>query len=723
KATMISHLPIAEMKKLAEKYFAKIPNKNTPRPKMTATVAKPENLKKVIHYIPQTQMKQLRINFVIENNAHQFAVKPNGYVNYLLANEMPGALASTLRDAGLSEAVYSNFDADEYGNAGSFTLYIDLTDTGVQNRDKVMGAVLKYLALLRDKGVNARYFNEIKQSLNNSFRFKEKTNDYNYAMQIAADLQHIPAEYVLSSAYEYQRFNPDVIQRVLEQLTLDNARIFYIDKKQPGEQSMQYFPGQYSVHDINAELEKKWLLASLQFDLSLPRANSLMPENFDLVATQYTDKPVQLVSEKGYTVHLGHSALFKQPKGTVTLDLNTGLTQSTAKNHVLAKLLGRGLGQQLTELQSEASAAGMGLNTRLSNGLSFTVNGFTDKQGTLLASALKKVLDFNISASDLANLKASFKADIQSSKRQILLNQLFPKFSQLTQLDEFSDEALLAEVDGISPSDLKLFRDQLLKQGNLRVFAFGNYSAKQARQLAELVLSQLPAKRQLADVYHTPLLHTEAGEIYNWQEDIEMTDIGLIDAYLAPKNDADLATARVLSQFIRPALFKQIRTEEQLAYAVGFFGQTYRQQMLLAYYIQSPAKGVADVHQRIALFRKEFAQQLAAVTAQEFMTTKNSVLITLTQPAKNLSEEMGEFVDDWRNQQWQFDSRERLINAIKKVTLDDLITLYNRIENGNAFGRVLIQMRGTKFSDKAFIELNGAVNVTDIDNFHRQMSQ
>ena len=84
---------------------------------------------------------------------------------------------------------------------------------------------------------------------------------------------------------------------------------------------------------------------------------------------------------------------------------------------------------------------------------------------------------------------------------------------------------------------------------------------------------------------------------------------------------------------------------------------------------------------------------------------------------------MGEFVDDWRNQQWQFDSRERLINAIKKVTLDDLITLYNRIENGNAFGRVLIQMRGTKFSDKAFIELNGAVNVTDIDNFHRQMSQ
>jgi protease-3 len=677
----------------------------------------------VVHYIPQTDMKQLRINFLIENNAQQFAVKPNGYVNYLLANEMPGTLASALREAGLSDAVYSNFDADEYGNAGSFTLYIDLTETGVLNRDKVMGAVLKYLALLREKGVNPRYFNEIKQSLSNSFRFKEKTNDYNYAMKIAADLQHIPAEYVLSSTYEYQRFNPQVIQAVLDQLTLDNARIFYIDKQQPGEQSMQYFAGKYSVHEINAELEKKWQELASQFTLALPRANSLMPESFDLVEAVHIDKPIQLVSEPGHTVHLGHSALFKQPKGRVTLDLNSGLTQSSAKNHVLADLLDRGLGQQLIELQSEAGAAGMGLNANLSNGLSLTASGFTDKQGMLLASALKLILDFDVSESELDNLKASFKSDMQSSKRQIIFNQLFPKFSQVSNLDEFSDEALLAEVEGILPSDINVFRDQLLKQANLRVFAFGNYSDQQVKQLSDLVLNQLPENRQVSDVYLTPLIQPDLGKIYSWQEDIDMTDIGLIDAYLAPKNDLDLAAARLLSQIIRPALFKQIRTEEQLAYAVGFFGQTLREQIVVGYYIQSPAKGLADVGERIALFRKGFTQQLAAVTANEFATTKNSVLITLTQPAKNLSEEMGKFIGDWRDQQWQFDSRERLISSIQKITLDGVKNLYNRIEGGKEFGQVLIQMRGTKFADKAFIEPEGVIKITDIDSFHQQFNQ
>jgi len=723
KGAMVSNLPIAEMKKLAQENFGKIPNKNTPRPQISASVAKSEHLKKVVHYIPQTDMKQLRINFVIENNAQQFVVKPNGYVNYLLANEMPGTLASALRDAGLSDAVYSNYDADEYGNAGSFTLYIDLTESGVQNRNKVMGAVLKYLALLREEGVNPRYFKEIKQSLSNSFRFKEKTNDYNYAMKIAADLQHVPAEYVLSSAYEYQRFNPQVIQAVLDQLTLDNARIFYIDKQQTGEQDMEYFAGQYSVNDINSELEQTWQLMSEQFDLSLPRENSLMPESFDLVAAKYTDKPKQLVADKGHTVHLGHSALFKQPKGRVTLDLNSGLTKSSAKNHVLADLLNRGLGQKLTELQSEASAAGMGLNASLSNGLSLTATGFTDKQGTLLASALKYILDFDISDSELANLKASFKSDIESSKRQILLNQLFPKFSRVSNLDAFSDETLLTEVDGILSTDLNLFKDQLLKQANLRVFAFGNYSDKQVIALSNMVLNQLPEDREVADVYQTPLLKVEAGTTYNWQENVEMTDIGLIDAYLAPRNDADLAAARLLSQIIRPALFKQIRTEEQLAYAVGFFGQTFRQQMLVAYYIQSPAKGLAEVDERIALFRKGFTEQLAAITEEEFATTKNSVLITLTQPAKNLSEEMGEFTGDWREQLWNFDSKERLIAAIETITLNDVKNLYQRIEGGKDFGRVIIQMRGTKFADKAFIEPKGAIKVTDIDGFHKQLTQ
>lgn len=720
KAVLISNLPIDEMQKLAKNYFGLIPNKHTPVPSLAVPAATPENLKKMVHYAPQTQMQQLRVSFVMTNNAQQFAVKPNGYVNYLLNNEMPGTLASTLRDLGLSEALYTSYDAKAYGNAGSFNLYIDLTETGLQNHDTVMAAVLQYLDLLRTKGVDQQYFAEIKQSLSNSFRFKEKINDYNYAMQIAADLQHLPTEYVLSSEYEYQRFNPQAIQQVLDQLTLDNARVFYIDKEQPTDTAMEYFAGQYSLQDIKPETIALWHSLGQKIKLNLPRVNRLMPENFSIVPTEYSDKPAQIANEPGFSAFLGHSAYFQQPKGLVTLDLNSEVTKATAVNQVMADLLSRGLSQSLVELQNEAIGGGMGLNVSLFNGLSITTNGFSDKQGLLLSQALKQILAYEMGDAELANFKAAFKSDMLSKKKGILLDQLFPKFSQIFALDEYSDDTLLAVLEGITASELSDFKHQLFKQANLRVFAYGNYSEQQVRHMSQLVLSELPSDRQVKAIYESPKFKPEAGQIYNWQEEVELTDIALVRAYLSERNVTDSAVAQILSQFIEPALFKQIRTEEQLAYAVGFFSQTNKDQLFSAFYIQSSAKGLAEVEERINQFRVAFKTHLSAISEQEFATTKNSVLVSVTQAPKNLSEEMGGFINDWREQNYAFNSRKELIAAFEKVTLQDLITFYDRLLKGDGFGQLIVQMRGTSFTDKDFVSIEGAINITDIDEFHAE---
>ncbi|MDP5029511.1 insulinase family protein [Paraglaciecola sp.] len=718
KAVLISPLPLEEMQKLASRYFGLIPNKNTPEPQVTVPVAQAENLHKFVHYVPQTDMKQLRVSFVMDNNAAQFAVKPNGYVNYLLNNEMPGTLASTLRDLGLSEALYTSYDANEYGNAGSFNLYIDLTETGLQQRDTVMAAVLQYLDLLRTKGVDAKYFAEIKQSLNNSFRFKEKTNDYNYAMQIAADMQKLPTEYVLSSDYEYQRFDPVAIQQVLNQLTLENARVFYIDKSQPTDTTMENFAGQYSVDDISTEKVAQWQAMGQDITLQLPRINRLMPEDFSIVASTNTDKPLQVASDDSYSAFLGHSSYFEQPKGLVTLDLNSGVTKASARNQVMAELLNRGLSQALVELQNEAIGGGMGLSVSLFNGLSITTNGFSDKQGLLLSQAIKQVLDYQMNTNELANFKAAFKSELDSKKKGILLNQLFPKFSQIFALDEYSDETMLAAVDDITLLDIAELKAQLLQQANLRVFAFGNYSAQQINAMSQLVLNELPSDRNVAPLYESPKFKPQAGQVFNWQEETQLSDVGLVRAYLSERNADDSATAQILSQLLQPALFKQIRTEEQLAYAVGFFSQTNKDQMFTAFYIQSPAKGLAEVDARISEFRQGFKTQLAEVSEQDFATTKTSVLVSLTQPPKNLSEEMSRYIGDWREQNYAYNSRAQLISALEKVTLKDVINFYNRLEEGDGFGQLLVQMRGTQFTDKDFVSIKGAETIINIDEFH-----
>ncbi|WP_158967314.1 insulinase family protein [Paraglaciecola sp. L3A3] len=723
KGTLISALSISEMKTLARQYFSKIPNKNTDRPQIITPVIQPKHLNKIIHYVPQTDMRQLQIKFVIANNNDEFAVKPNGYVEYLLSNEMPGALASVLRDAGFSEAVYSSYDADKYLNAGDLTLYIDLTESGVNHRDEVMGAVWGYLTLLKQKGVDKKYFNEIKQSLNNSFRFKEKSNDYDYAMQIAANLQNVPVEYVLSSDYAYQRFEPSAIYRVLDQLDLSKARVLYIDKDQPVDKDMLFFEGQYSVSEMTPEILENWHQLAANYNLNLPRENKLMPSRFELQPAVLTGKPKQLIAEPGVSLHLAHSALFVEPKGLLFIAMNTGLSKKTARNQVLSNILKRGLMQQLTELQSEAYIAGMGLNLDIINGLSITVSGFTDQQMALIERCLQQVLAFTLTEQELANHIASIKSAIESSKKQILLDQLFPKYRKVLNLDNYSDSKILQEVDSITLEELVRFRDELLITANVNILAFGNYNEQQSKEVANLVLANLPVNRQFSSFYLSPELAVKAGQVFNWQEDINMSDVAMADTYLMPLKLADFAAAQVLNQIIQPALFEQIRTEEQLAYALGFFSQKINEQLLLGYYIQSPVKGLADIYERIKLFRANFVEDLINMPSSKFKQVKNSVLAELQQSAKNLTSEVVSVLEDWRQHNFDFDSKAKLVQELSKLQQEDVINLYRNIEADDTFGRLMLQLRGHNFATEKYVHFENSQSVTDVDKFHQDFAQ
>ncbi|MDU0356162.1 insulinase family protein [Paraglaciecola aquimarina] len=631
-----------------------------------------------------------------------------------------GTLAAVLREQGLSEAVYASYDADKYMNAGDFSLYIDLTENGVEHRDHVMAIVKRYLGLLRDKGVNEKYFKEIRQSLRNSFRFKEKANDYEYAMQIAANLQYVPTEYVLSSDFTYQRFDAAAIEDVLAQLRLTNARIFYIDKQQPVNTKMKNFVGQYSVSEINDEQFNKWQELASEYTLHLPRANNFMPVDFAIVPAKFTVSPKALVKQLGYKLYLGHSKLFAEPKGLFFVELNTGFAKQSPRNHVLSNILGRVLEQQSTELQSEAYIAGMGLKVSINNGVSLTLSGFTQRQGELLQNILDNISSLNITQADLENYIADFKSDIESAKSQILLDQLFPKYRKVLNLDNYNDSDLLDQVQGISVNELLAFKDGLLKKANLSVFAYGNYQQEEAIFMANKVLEALPKERDFSDFYLSAELNPQAGQGYDWREDVNMTDVAFVDTYLAPFDIHQFAALQILEQFIQPALFQQIRTEEQLAYALGFFSQKINEQILFGYYIQSPVAGVATAYQRIAQFRAGFIEQLHQMSEQEFVTVKNSVLRKLLEPAKHLHAEVAYLLDDWRLNNVTFDSKDRLVSALNNVKRDDVLGFYKKMQSENAFGRVMIQLRGANFREQPFISIDNAIPVGDVELLHHQ---
>ena len=56
------------------------------------------------------------------------------------------------------------------------------------------------------------------------FRFQEKRDPAGYVVNLAANLQIYPPQYVISAPYAYEKFDPQLIAWILAQLTPDKVR-------------------------------------------------------------------------------------------------------------------------------------------------------------------------------------------------------------------------------------------------------------------------------------------------------------------------------------------------------------------------------------------------------------------------------------------------------------------------------------------------------------------
>ena len=238
----------------------------------------------------------------------------------------------------------------------------------------------------------------------------------------------------------------------------------------------------------------------------------------------------------------------------ISLQLNTGFDKLSPQHQAMAALTNMGWQQSMMALSNAASKAGMSLYA----GVSVSVSGFTDKQPELLTSLLTQLMEYRVTPEELANLKASYVADIRSMEQQMVLNQLFPAFSQLIYQDSASNNALLNSVDAITVASLAEFQQQLLAQGKPRVFAFGNYSPNPLTELVSKARSILPTERHQDPFYFSPMVAMDAKTSINWSQQIKMHDSALLDTQLAPLDVNEYAASLVLKKLVSPAIFTQL---------------------------------------------------------------------------------------------------------------------------------------------------------------------
>lgn len=720
KASVIGARSLDELEALATTYFGDIPNKEVAKPEITAPLDFQSAGGKRIRYLPKDDTRELRFDFIIDNNNDLYDTKPSEYLAYILGSEMPDTPAVRLRDLGWVSSLAVNADPARYGNYGLFTFSAQLTPEGLGHREAITAMLLGYLEMLREEGVDDRYAEEFGTSLKNRFRFLEKIDDFSYAHQLTRAMQTYPSRFAVEAPYRFTGFDKEAVAAVLAQLVPERLHVWEIDQQQPVSDALYFYDGEYAVEALNLPDQAAMKQRSASYALKLPAQNRLLPERFDITTTSAV--PQLAVDEDGLTIWLQGSAAFSDlPRGYTQLYLNSPLRQKSVDAAVMLVLWSDLYGLQQTALINEAGIAGMGLNLGLDEGLRLSLSGFTDKQPQLLNQALAG-LRVDPSDQALSQAKDRFLRGLDNRQRELPFRQLGRTLSSLTRTGFYDESSLRTAVEGVTVARFNQFVEDLLRTALVRVYLFGNYDPAFAAGLADAIREALPQNRIPAHYVRERVYSPKPEQTLVYQGDLPVEDLGMMLLYASPESSMDNeARGLVLASHLRNRAFDTLRTEEQLGYAAGGLTTTLQDHPMIGFYIQTPVKAPVAMLSRFERFASEYQQMLMALTEEQFQNLKSGVLTQLTEPPTNLSDEASPFVSDWNRERYDFRSRTDLIAAVENVSREDIQDYYRRTVLADHPSRILIQLRGERWSDDPFAVIAGGSVIDSIEAFHQHM--
>ena len=688
----------ATLAALATEYFSDIDNKKIAKPEITTRGLTEQQLGEHIYYRPQKPMRQLVMEFSINDNSVLWPVKPNRYIANLISSEEPGTAAQVLRDKGWVDNFTASDSADYYGNDGIFTINIGLTEEGLAYQDEVIATVFKYLDLIRESGVDPVYYQEYKAMLAKQYQDLQVPNAMNQATHFSQALFSLPAEHLNDAFYTYDHFDAEAINTVLAQLTPKRARIWHINPSVDVDTAIPYYEGEYRVASFSDAELQQWETFANTLELTLPAENDLFSSGKAEVVEATIMSPLQIVDQPGLEAWLVHSEFHQSEHGYLQVMFNTDLPLQSAKNNVMSDLVNRIFALQTTALRDKAGRAGIGMGIeRPRNNHALTLSGYSEKHPLLYQRLLTQWVNMDINQQEFTIAKEGFKDWLDGRAKEEPSRQLFTELNRIMVDASWTDEQLANALNTITLKDINQYQQDLVNNNRIRIFAFGNYSKKTVNEFAQITQTTMLPGWQQRDRFVAAVNKPAVGEHTNYRGDIAKTDNGLLHAYYS--DNTELTTAAqlfLLNSIFQQAFYNQLRTEEQIGYVVGSSIDRIGDYWGFILYAQTTNTELADLSLRFNRFVQEYWPQLQALDEAVLEQLRATVIAQINQAPGNFYEEYPKYLNDFYRGNDKFDTRARLINAIEQTTKVDVVTEYQDLILQQNSYRVDVELQGTQ---------------------------
>ncbi|MCV9879196.1 pitrilysin [Brenneria izbisi] len=708
KGVIYSNQPLPALAKLAAETFGRIADQQASVPAITVPVTTQKQRGLMIHYVPAQPRKQLRIEFRVDNNSQAFRSKTDTYISYLLGNRSHNTLSDWLQKEGLVESIGAGADPVIDRNGGIFAISVSLTDKGLAQRDEVIAAIFSYLRQIRHEGIQQRYFDEIARVLDLDFRYPSISRDMDYIEWLVDTMLRVPVEHTLDAMYLADQFDPAAIAQRLDAMTPQNARIWMISPNEPHNKVAYFVDAPYEVKKIPAATFTKWQTLGEKISLSLPTTNPYIPNDFSLIKsdTRLTH-PKILLHEPGLRVLYMPSRYFAdEPKAEITLLLRNQDARNSARNQVLFALNDYLAGLALDELSYQASVGGISFSTKSNDGLAIDAGGYTQRLPQLLLALVDGYSSFTSTEEQLEQAKSWYLQQLEAAEKAKAFELAIQPIQSLSQLPYSEREERRQLLKDIKLQELVNYRRDLLQKATPEMLVVGNLSPEKVKELAQALKTRLNCGGKT--LWRSKEVRIEQPQRANLQRAGSSTDSALAAVYIPAgySETQGMAYSSVLGQIIQPWFYNQLRTEEQLGYAVFAFPISIGRQWGMGFLLQSNSKQPAYLYQRYQDFYQKAQKRLREMKKEEFEQYKQGVINELSQRPQTLDEEISRLRNDLDRENFAFDTREKLIAEVRPLTVEQLADFFRQALKPEGLA-VLSQISGSHHGKADYVAPQG----------------
>ena len=698
KAVIYSNKPLPALARMAADTFGRVPNRQISRPEITVPVVTDAQKGIIIHYVPAMPRKVLRVEFRIDNNSDRFRSKTDELVTYLIGNRSPGTLSDWLQKQGLAEGIRADSDPVVNGNSGVLAISATLTDKGLAHRDEVTAAIFSYLDLLRTQGIDKRYFDELAHVLALDFRYPSINRDMDYVEWLADTMIRVPVEHALDVVNIADQYDPQAIKDRLAMMTPQNARIWYISPQEPHNKTAYFVDAPYQVDKISEQTFADWQHKSQAIQLQLPALNPYIPDDFTLIKSDKAwPHPQLILDEPTLRVVYAPSQYFaSEPKADISLVLRNPQAMDSARRQVMFALNDYLAGIALDQLSNQAAVGGISFSTGANNGLMVNANGYTQHLPALFSDLLQGYFSYTPTEEQLEQAKSWYAQMMDSAEKGKAYDQAIMPIQMVSQVPYFQREVRRALLPSITLKEVLDYRANLKTRGRPELMVIGNMTADAATTLARQIQQQLGADGNEWCRNKDVVVNRQQLAIFNKAGN--STDSALAAVFAPPNVDefSSTAASTLLGQIIQPWFYNQLRTEEQLGYAVFAFPMNVGRQWGMGFLLQSSDKQPAFLWQRFQAFFPTAEAKLRAMKPEEFAQLQQAVISQMLQAPQTLGDEASKLSKDFDRGNMRFDSRDKVVAQIKLLTPQKLADFFHQTVVDPQGMTILSQISGSQ---------------------------